>query len=244
MKHFIVGASGGIGLALVGRSIAHGNQVTALTRQASPKLLELRQSAPRQLAIIEGDLLTDTAETQSKLNGLFRRFGKPDWTINAAGILHHGQSMPEKKLDDVTPDSFQRNLEANTYLSIALAQYLATGYQRADPFRFICLSALVGSISDNRTGGWYSYRMSKAALNMFVKTLSHEWRRQYPNAIVAAIHPGTTATDLSAPFWANIADGKLFSPSLTAERLLTLIATIPNTGSGQFFHWDGTQISW
>lgn len=246
MKVMIAGSSGGIGQALVTQCLARGDAVTALTRAPSPPLRQLQRTYPTQLAIIAGDLLR-TPSTQTSLNTLFQRHGLPDWVINAAGMLHQAhapQLSPEKRLSDITPAAFEANLAANTYTSIALAQLLGRLYHRQAAFRFVCLSAMVGSIADNHSGGWYSYRISKAALNMFIKTLSIEWRRQFPLACVAAIHPGTTKTPLSAPFQDGIDPTRYYTPTQTAERILRIISTLTPEQSGRFFHWDGSELPW
>ena len=101
---------------------------------------------------------------------------------------------------------------------------------------------MVGSITDNQLGGWYSYRMSKAALNMFIKTLSIEWQRKAPDSIVVATHPGTTDSALSEPFQANIKDGKLYTPELTAERLSRILEELNAEQNGHLLHWDGSVL--
>jgi len=106
------------------------------------------------------------------------------------------------------------------------------------------ISAKVGSIQDNRLGGWYSYRASKAALNMAIKTISLEWQYKVPNCCVAALHPGTTDTQLSAPFQANVAIKKLFSADQTAALLIDVIDNLNSKNSGRFWNWDGKEIPW
>jgi NAD(P)-dependent dehydrogenase (short-subunit alcohol dehydrogenase family) len=106
------------------------------------------------------------------------------------------------------------------------------------------MSARVGSIGDNRLGGWYAYRASKAALNQFMKTASIEAARRYRNVIVLALHPGTTDTGLSAPFQANVPEGKLFSSAFVAERLLEVIEQTGPDDSGSFRAWDDSEIPW
>lgn len=152
--------------------------------------------------------------------------------------------MPEKRLSEITPAFLEHNLRANLYLSIALAQCCDNLLPRSTPFRFACLSAMVGSIADNHSGGWYSYRISKAALNMFLKTLSLEWKRQFPNACVAAIHPGTTDTQLSAPFQSRITASKLYSSDISAQRIVSVIESMTPEQSGHFYHWDGSVLPW
>ncbi|MEJ2763299.1 SDR family NAD(P)-dependent oxidoreductase [Photobacterium sp. MCCC 1A19761] len=243
----IAGGSGGIGQALVTRCLANGDAVTAMTRSPSHTLCQLQKAYPNQLAVIQGELSQAPESTRAALAALFDRYGYPDWVINAAGVLHQAhvpQLTPEKRLSEITPRTFELNLTVNTYTSIVLAQWLAAFYPRQARFRFACLSAMVGSISDNRSGGWYSYRMSKAALNMFIKTLSIEWRRQFPQASVAAIHPGTTKTPLSAPFRDGIDPRRYYTPAQSAERILRIVSTLTPEQSGRFFHWDGSELPW
>ena len=109
---------------------------------------------------------------------------------------------------------------------------------------FANLSARVGSIEDNRLGGWYAYRASKAAQNMYTRTLAIEWARSRRNVICVALHPGTTDTDLSRPFQGNVPEGKLFSVDRTVSQLLAVIDRLQPDDSGQFFAWDGERIPW
>ena len=102
----------------------------------------------------------------------------------------------------------------------------------------------MGSIGDNRLGGWYSYRASKAALNMCVKTLAIEWGRTLPNVAVAALHPGTTDTGLSKPFQRNVPPGQLFAPAQTAGYLLEVLDGLVPANSGQFLAFDGERLPW
>ena len=104
------------------------------------------------------------------------------------------------------------------------------------------LSARVGSISDNRIGGWYSYRASKAALNMIIKSLSIEVARNNPNVIIAGLHPGTVDSNLSNPFQKNVADGKLFTPDYSIEKMTSVIDSLTSENSGDCFAWDGERI--
>jgi NAD(P)-dependent dehydrogenase (short-subunit alcohol dehydrogenase family) len=105
-------------------------------------------------------------------------------------------------------------------------------------------AARVGSIEDNRLGGWYAYRASKAAQNMYTRTLAVEWARSRRNVICVALHPGTTDTDLSRPFQANVPAGKLFGVDYAVARMLGVIDRLQSADSGQFFAWDGERIPW
>jgi NAD(P)-dependent dehydrogenase (short-subunit alcohol dehydrogenase family) len=109
---------------------------------------------------------------------------------------------------------------------------------------FAALSARVGSISDNRLGGWASYRASKAALNMLLRTAAIEHQRRRPESIVVALHPGTVDTRLSAPFQRGVPEGKLFTPTYAVDRLLHVIDGLRPTDTGGFFAWDGQPIEY
>ena len=165
-------------------------------------------------------------------------------TIHAAGILHEASIVPEKSLYECNADALLRLFAINSIGPLMVAKEVLARQSRMLPFRFVALSAMVGSISDNRLGGWYGYRASKAALNQFVKTLAVECRRRFPNATVAAVHPGTTDTSLSAPYTRNVPPDRLYSTEETAGRVLDVVRNLTPESSGGFFHWDGTSIPW
>ena len=119
-----------------------------------------------------------------------------------------------------------------------------TALKRSPAPLLATVSARVGSIEDNRLGGWYSYRMSKAALNMALKTLSIEWKHSHPRGCVAALHPGTNDTALSKPFQANVAAENLFAPEYTASSFVDLLSRLQPADSGNFWAWDGSRIAW
>jgi len=105
------------------------------------------------------------------------------------------------------------------------------------------LSARVGSIGDNRLGGWHSYRASKAALNMIIANLAIELARSHPEAIAVGLHPGTVDTGLSLPFQKSVPDGSLFSPNFSARQLLVVIDRLDKASSGALLAWDGQRIA-
>ena len=107
---------------------------------------------------------------------------------------------------------------------------------------FASLSARVGSIGDNRLGGWASYRASKSALNMLLRTAAIEHRRRWPESIIVGLHPGTVDTPLSSPFQGRVPDGKLFTPAYSVQRLLDVLNGLDAADSGGFFAWDGQPI--
>jgi NAD(P)-dependent dehydrogenase (short-subunit alcohol dehydrogenase family) len=157
-------------------------------------------------------------------------------------MLHGGWKMPEKSLSQLSDDWLQQSMAVNVLSHVHLAQAVESLVARRQPVRWMSLSAMVGSIEDNQLGGWYSYRMSKAALNMFIKTLSIEWGRKSPDSCVVALHPGTTDSGLSKPFQAGIAEGKLYSQKETAKRLISIMRNLTPAQHGRLLHWDGSEI--
>lgn len=231
-----MGGNGGIGAALCHHYLESGASVWAVSHRAvETQGLE----AGAQL-----DWLNQPQQLADWLYKQAQQFGKPELVISCCGFLHNEHRGPEKQLKDVSIDFLQQNLQLNCYSHVLLAQCLQSLYTRKDTFKFAALSAKVGSTTDNKLGGWYSYRISKAALNMFIKTLSIEWHRTFPNAVAVAVHPGTTDTDLSKPFQKRIADDKLYSPQLTANRLALVFEQLSKEQTGQLLFWDGEALEY
>jgi NAD(P)-dependent dehydrogenase (short-subunit alcohol dehydrogenase family) len=137
-----------------------------------------------------------------------------------------------------------RNYRVNTLAPALIARYFLPLLNHRERAVFASLSARVGSIGDNRLGGWYSYRASKAAQNMFTRGLAIECGRRAKRVICLALHPGTTDTGLSEPFQGRVPEGKLFSPDFAAGKLLECIDGAGPADSGGFFAWDGAPIPW
>ncbi|EGK13257.1 SDR family NAD(P)-dependent oxidoreductase [Psychrobacter sanguinis] len=176
-----------------------------------------------------------------------------DWVINAVGLLHNGSHQPEKAVRQLDPDFFIDNMKVNALPSLLIAKYIKPLLQarlkagkpnEIEPAIYATISARVGSISDNKLGGWYSYRMSKAALNMGMKTLAIEWQRSLKNVCVAVMQPGTVDTPLSKPFQANVAKDKLFKPEQCADNLLIVLSQLTAEDTGCFVDWAGKPIEW
>lgn len=165
-----------------------------------------------------------------------------DLVIVANGILHDEGLMPEKALRDLSAKNFHRVYEANTITPALIAKYFLPKLNRDQPSIFAALSARVGSISDNQLGGWYAYRASKAALNMIIKNAAIEVGRRNKHAIVVGLHPGTVNSDLSKPFQSKVADGKLFTPDYSAEKLLDVLGNLSPEQTGKCFAWDGKEV--
>ncbi|MEN5239210.1 MULTISPECIES: SDR family NAD(P)-dependent oxidoreductase [Pseudomonas] len=242
----VCGASQGIGLALCMQLLARNDvvQVFAVSRQAnrSPELAALAQQHGQRLARIDCD-----ARDEHALENLARQVSTTCQHLHLVlctlGILHDAPARAEKSLAQLDLTSLLASFATNTFAPILLLKHLLP-LLRHQPATFAALSARVGSIGDNRLGGWYSYRASKAALNQLLRTASIELKRLNPASTVLAIHPGTTDTQLSQPFQANVAPGKLFEPAFAAQCILRLVASHGPEDSGTFWAWDGKLVDW
>ena len=164
--------------------------------------------------------------------------------INTSGFLHSSIVKPEKRLSHINRSNIIKNFSINAIAPILIAKSIEKFIRPELPFSFASLSARVGSIGDNRLGGWYSYRASKAAQNQFLKTLSIEWRRKFPLSIVTILHPGTCDTKLSKPFQSTVPKNQLFTTSQAAEYLINIISEQKPSDSGKFLAWDGSIVPW
>ena len=160
------------------------------------------------------------------------------------GILHSDSIKPEKRLEDIDPVAMAEVFRINSIVPALWLRALAPLLKAKAVCTLTVFSARVGSISDNRTGGWYSFRMSKAALNMLVKTAAVEYARRAPNVKLLAFHPGTTDTGLSRPFQHNVPDDKLFSTEFVADQLLKILDGMPADGQAEFIDWAGQTVAW
>ena len=164
--------------------------------------------------------------------------------IYCVGVLHNQNLSPEKSLRQINPENLIYSFQVNSIGAVLLAKHLMPLFNKTERSIFASISAKVGSIGDNRLGGWYGYRASKAALNMFLKTTAIEYNRRCPKTIVVALHPGTTDTRLFQPFQKNVPTGKLFPVEKTVHLLSQVISNLEQKDSGEFFSWDGSQLPW
>ncbi|MBT66945.1 MAG: short-chain dehydrogenase [Synechococcus sp. NP17] len=164
--------------------------------------------------------------------------------INATGRLHGPSLAPEKRLQQINADQLMESFSINAAGPLLLAKAIEPALVRDRCFHFASLSARVGSIADNRSGGWYAYRGAKAAQNMYLRSLSIEWGRRYPLATVTALHPGTTDTPLSKPFQSFVPPDRLFTPQKAAKLLLEVLFKQTANDTGRFLAWDGQEIPW
>ncbi|GAB5452800.1 MAG: SDR family oxidoreductase [Halioglobus sp.] len=170
--------------------------------------------------------------------------GRIHLLINTVGLLHCDGQQPEKRLSRLDAQNLQRSFAINATLLPVLAQAFSGALRHQDAALLASLSARVGSIEDNRMGGWYSYRASKAAHNMLLKTIAHEWRLSHRNVVVAALHPGTVESRLSEPFISPSYSNRVLAPSECAEHLMQVIGGLTTESSGGFFDWQGDVVPW
>ncbi|MGO1297417.1 MAG: SDR family NAD(P)-dependent oxidoreductase [Vibrio sp.] len=235
MNILIIGGSGGIGHALLKHCLRSNAEVT---------IYATYHSTPPPLEDDKVIWYNIDAASQSDVLALSQSIPKLDLLINAAGTLHSLTHRPEKSIHEFDLDFFQHNLNANTIPTLLLSKYFAPHLKAKHTTYFIALSAKIGSIDDNRIGGWVSYRCSKAALNMTIKTISVEWKIKQPQCCIIAFHPGTTDTELSKPFQKNVPAKQLFSADYVAQCLLDLVKDLTAQDTGKFYSYNGEEIPW
>lgn len=231
----VVGAGGGIGAEFVRQLSASRKigRVFALYRQPPAAVDSGVEALACDLA--DEQSIREAAETVS-------RHSPVDAVIVATGLLHRDSIQPEKSIASIEADAMLEVFRINTVGPMLLAKHFLPLLRRDAKTLFAALSARVGSISDNRLGGWASYRASKAALNMLLRTAAIEHKRRWPESVVVALHPGTVDTPLSAPFQRRVPEGGLFTPSYSVQQLLEVLDNLDATDSGGFFAWDGKPI--
>lgn len=234
-KIAVVWGGGGIGIALA-QQIKSRNlyKHVFLVGRTKPARID------SDIKWLKGDFL-DEESVQTVWYELSKS-GQVTMLICAAGILHDQGVAPEKSLRQLDPDALMRVFGVNTVGPAMLAKQFLPRMPKSERVLFAALSARVGSISDNRLGGWYAYRASKAALNMILKTLSIEWARSHAKSICVGLHPGTVDTNLSKPFQGGVRADKLFSPEYSAACLLDVLARLEPDASGKVFAYDGTEV--
>ncbi|NBB61505.1 SDR family NAD(P)-dependent oxidoreductase [Pseudomonas sp. ODNR1LW] len=235
----VVGASGGIGAALL-KGLAAQRRFDGLIGLGRTRPSDW--PAEGGWRFIEADI-TQEAQIASAAQ-VVASLGRPERIIVASGLLHAEGVAPEKTMGAMDPKVLQRLFMVNAIGPAIVAKYFLPLTPRDGASLFAALSARVGSISDNRLGGWYGYRASKAALNMFIATLAVEYRRTHPLGVCVALHPGTVETRLSAAFPARSPAGARLSPDESAQALLKIMDRLQPSDTGRFLAWDGQAIDW
>ncbi len=229
----VIGAGGGIGAALVAALVMSGAFATvhALSRAPDPANDRVHTGV---IDVTSEDSIAAAAAA----------IGRPiDLLIVATGMLHEAGRMPEKSLRSLDALALARIFAVNTIGPALVLKQFAPLLARDRRAVIGILSARVGSISDNRSGGWYGYRASKAALDMIVKCAAIEIARTRPQAICVALHPGTVDTALSQPFQGRVASGTLFTPAFSAQKLLAVLGGLSAAQTGRIFAWNGEEIA-
>ncbi|MDQ4420434.1 SDR family NAD(P)-dependent oxidoreductase [Sphingobium sp. DEHP117] len=224
----IIGASGGIGAAFEAALIDEGgfDVVHGFARsRTGPHHLDLEDEASIAAAAAH-----------------VAKGPPPTLVIVATGLLHAGSLGPEKALRDLDPGWLAKVYAVNAIGPALVAKHFLPIMPKNQRTVFAALSARVGSIADNRLGGWHGYRASKAALNMLVRNLAIEQSRSNARAIIVALHPGTVDTALSRPFQRNVQPGRLFDPERAALQLLDVIEELKPSDSGGLFDFEGKEI--
>lgn len=240
----ITGAGGGIGSCLVRAASQRWPEATIFAvGRDEKKLQSLGQGLPHFQPLTFD--LTCPAEAKAMAEVIASHTSEIDLVIHTLGVLNGLGRRPEKSLKEVDEAALAESFRINTMSAIWLGQAIKAFLQRKSGMsQFMILSAKVGSIGDNELGGWYAYRMSKAALNMGIKTMALEFQRSNCPGAVVAVHPGTTLTDFSREQVKNWSPDRLASPETTAERLLNLAETLKAEHNGKFLHWDGSELPW
>ena len=224
----VIGASGGIGAALVAALEEEGafDTVHGFARSWSgDRHIDLTDEA--SIAAAAAHVAAGPA---------------PTLVIIATGLLHEAEHGPEKAMRELDPVWLARNFAINAIGPALVAKHFLPLSTKGKPAVFAALSARVGSISDNKLGGWYGYRASKAALNQLIRTLAIEEKRRNDRSIVVGLHPGTVDTALSKPFQGNVQPGRLFDGERAALQLLDVIEGLKVLDSGKLFDFEGKEI--
>lgn len=224
----IIGASGGIGAAF---------EAALIEEAAFGKVYGFARSRTGDQHIDLLDEATIVAAAAHVAKG-----PAPTLVIVATGLLHDGERGPEKSLRELDPKWLARTFTINAIGPTIVAKHFLPLMPRTGRCVFAALSARVGSISDNKLGGWYGYRAAKAALNQFIRTLAIEEKRRNDRAIVVGLHPGTVDTALSRPFQGNVQPGRLFDTERAALQLLDVIEGLKVPDSGKLFDYEGGEV--
>ncbi|WP_246034023.1 SDR family NAD(P)-dependent oxidoreductase [Thalassotalea mangrovi] len=245
----IIGASSAIANAIANH-VADQDCSQTLIRISRSALPKLSSATPSSLQLIDRQCDYGENAIASCCEEILASVQHLDYIFICNGVLHghyqrHGklhEFAPEKKLEDVSIDNLEHVIRSNAVIPLLWLQHLLPLFARNHPCKVVCFSARVGSIQDNRLGGWYSYRASKAMLNMLLKTTSIEFARRFKQVKLIAFHPGTTDSDLSKPFQANVPEGKLFSPDFVAQQLFNIVKTATFDQQLSYLDWDNQSI--
>jgi NAD(P)-dependent dehydrogenase (short-subunit alcohol dehydrogenase family) len=231
----VIGASGGIGSALVAQLAGDPGFASVLACSRQTIADEDQRIVRARVDVTDEESIAAAAEQA-------RALGEVRLVMVASGLLHGDGVRPEKHWGELDGATLTRVFAVNSIGPALVGKHFLPLLPRQGRSVFAAISARVGSIEDNRLGGWYAYRASKAALNMLLRNFAIELKRRAPEAVCIGLHPGTVDTPLSRPFHGGVAPAKLFSPEVSAAHLLRVIDQVDAAESGRVFAWDGSPI--
>ncbi len=231
----VVGASGGLGAALVSAlaEMPEIGRVIALSRRATPGRNPADRVWHAPIDLLDEDSIAAAA---ALVPGPLRL------VLVATGLLHGTGLEPEKTFRALDPEALVRSYRINAVGPALVAKHMLPLLVRPGRSVFAVLSARVGSIGDNRSGGWHAYRASKAALNMILRNLAIEVARRAPETFCVGLHPGTVDTPLSRPYQRGVVESQLFTPAWSAGRLLSVVDGLDASHSGSVLDWSGAVV--
>ena len=234
-------------VAVIGSSGAIGNSISKLLKSeiSVESVYNFSRSDISESSEKEKNIYIDIENEDSIIESIKKipKDIKFDLIFVATGILHNDEDIyPEKSIKDISGNKLKKVLMVNTIGPALIGKYFIPFLNKNNRNVFAFLSARVGSISNNKIGGWYSYRASKSALNQIIKNFSIEIKRSNPNSIFVGLQPGTVKSNLSKPFQKNVNSKNLFSPDYSAKKLLDVINNLSIEDTGKLFAWDGEEI--
>lgn len=236
---FVLGANGSIGVEIVRELRSRNPHSKIYVSHNSDKNIHSLRDITQGLIKVDITKETDWDNLGLYLKDLNIKF---DYILSAVGTLSSYFSGPEKSLRDISLTQLEDVFRINSFHSVLLAKEFRRYLSKGENSKMIFLSAMVGSISENDMGGWYSYRASKTALNMFIKNISIEFKRMNLPIKVYAIHPGTTDTPFSNKYLTGVKH-TVWSASESSVHILDTVDKV-DYASGSFFNWDGRRIEW
>ena len=238
----IQGAGRGIGHAMAKHAMAAGATLLILTARDPASTAGFCDLPPSDhVHWVKMDFLDPPSITAAAAD-IINKMPRIDRLVMMGGVLQDDVAQPEKRLSDLDPTALHHSYQINAIGPILLVKSLWPALRQPHPLVVASLSARVGSIADNRLGGWYGYRASKAALNQLSHTAAIELARYNPKSCMVTLHPGTVDTDLSRPFQKNNANTAPFSAGHSAAQLWQVMDHLRPEQTGGFFAYDGRSI--
>ena len=234
-KVAVIGSSGAIGSAFVDHYINDQSINSIFSFSRSSIGIDNNKVKHFSIDIENENSVQNAAKSVEEINF--------DEIIIASGLLHTNEFGPEKSIKDLKADNILKILNVNTVGPAIIGKHFLPLLNKNNKSVMAFLSARVGSISENKLGGWYAYRASKSALNQIIKTFSIELKRTNPKAIIIGLQPGTVDSELSAPFKRSVSKNKLFSAEYSASQLIGVIERVDESSSGNLISWEGEIIS-